>query len=207
MIPRCPHGVYDPHGDQGYCSVCNPIPVQDTALMDTPIGKIGDLRAPEYDLEWEKKLDMAVLKPEEEEEFVPTPDENIRANVYKSSDNHPDLEQLREKFDGSDFFMSSGHQIIKIRSQARKIPERMQTIEGMKEVLEESFPNWKTNIKQRQRLSRWLSVAYLSYRVGLSQTQVAAETRLQPDTVKSILKRLRRVSMGIRANNTGLKKT
>lgn len=40
---KCVHGVYDPHEDQRYCSICNPVPV--TALVKeikkTKNGKFG----------------------------------------------------------------------------------------------------------------------------------------------------------------------
>jgi hypothetical protein len=32
-LPKCDHGVYDPHGDQKYCSVCDPTVVMPSATM------------------------------------------------------------------------------------------------------------------------------------------------------------------------------
>lgn len=208
MIPRCPHGVYDPHGDQSYCSVCNPVMITTGSdLLSSAIGKIGSLKVELYPetAKWEDIIDLEVLEPENNEEFVPTPDDAGLKVVHKVSDNHPDFQKLREKLDSNESFMM-GHQIKKIRVHQRKIPERMQTIEGMKKVLEETFPNWKTDENQRIRMSRWNYVAYLTYFVGLSRKQIAEEMNIKPEVVKAILQRIRRVSQGIRANNTGLKK-
>jgi hypothetical protein len=40
---KCPHGVYDPHEDQRYCSICNPVKITGTVkeVKKTKNGKIG----------------------------------------------------------------------------------------------------------------------------------------------------------------------
>ena len=46
-MSRCEHGVYDPHGDQKYCSVCNPIPLTPDMVKGTSqsnIGTVGTLK-------------------------------------------------------------------------------------------------------------------------------------------------------------------
>jgi hypothetical protein len=49
-LPRCKDGVYDPHGDGRYCSVCNPIQVNGVSRM------MRDIR--------NKKTDQRLVKPE-----------------------------------------------------------------------------------------------------------------------------------------------
>jgi hypothetical protein len=36
-IPKCEHGVYDPHGTQEHCSVCNPV------VVSGMIKKVGQI--------------------------------------------------------------------------------------------------------------------------------------------------------------------
>jgi hypothetical protein len=46
-IPKCKDGVYDPHGDQAYCSVCNPKVITGVAKVKSfgPI-KVGIFKNP-----------------------------------------------------------------------------------------------------------------------------------------------------------------
>jgi hypothetical protein len=62
---RCEHGVYDPHGDQKYCTVCNPIRITGEILktVNTSVGKItigtviGKSDKDQH-VKWEKTLDQ-----------------------------------------------------------------------------------------------------------------------------------------------------
>jgi len=40
-LPRCKHGVYDPHGDQHHCTVCNPVPIPADAPTTKAKGSSG----------------------------------------------------------------------------------------------------------------------------------------------------------------------
>lgn len=41
-IPKCQHGVYDPHGDQHYCTVCNPYRMKGEIIkrINTTVGRL-----------------------------------------------------------------------------------------------------------------------------------------------------------------------
>jgi hypothetical protein len=43
IVTKCEHGVYDPHGDQAYCTVCNPVTLsaRGYALKHSSIGSLA----------------------------------------------------------------------------------------------------------------------------------------------------------------------
>src|SRR5271157_2995548 len=91
--------------------------------------------------------------------------------------------QLRSSFDGSDPFMTGGHQIHKTRSSNRKVPEWTTSDKGIQQILLRAFPTLKTNIRQRARAARWARVIYLYYRTRLTKADIAHVLKLNYGTV------------------------
>lgn len=112
-------------------------------------------------------------------------------------------ELRHQHFDGSDPFMTGGHQIIKTRRIKRVQPEWTKSDEEIKKVLLRSFPKLKTNARQRAGAARWTRFIHLYYRMGMTKGQVAAEMGTTTVNVANIRNRMRRVFNGQRANNTG----
>ena len=114
--------------------------------------------------------------------------------------------ELRGVIDSNDPFMTSGHQIAKIREREhRALPECFESDEKIQELLIKVFPKLKTDSKQRKRAGRWAVVIQMYYRSGLSREHVAAELGVTPNVIHCTLKGIRRVLAGRRADNTGLK--
>ena len=113
-----------------------------------------------------------------------------------------DMQKLRGKMDGSEGFMSA-HQIKKVRTREREIPEWTLNNKEVQKIILLSFPNWRTNEIQRERAGRWVMLIHLYYRARLSGTQVAQEMDTSLNVVKTLLKSIRRVSKGLRADNSG----
>ncbi len=119
---------------------------------------------------------------------------------------NPIFAELRESFDGSDPFMTKGHQIIKIRKGWRKkqIPEWATSDKAIQKLVLRSFPKLKTNDKQRQAAGKWVHVINLYFRMGWTRGQAAEEMHLTPKQVKDLIQSIRRVAAGQRANGTGV---
>jgi hypothetical protein len=113
------------------------------------------------------------------------------------------FEQLRKSFDGSDPFMTHGHQILKIRRSSRSVPKWTKNDKSIQEVVLRAFPKMATDPKQRGRAGRWIRVIHLYYRMKMTKTQVAAELCISPDMIHDILVRIRRVQAGVRSDNRG----
>ena len=111
-----------------------------------------------------------------------------------------DLRQLRGKIDGDDQFFQ-GHQILKIRKREKIIPEWSLNDQTLKKLLLQVFPNWKTNKRQHKRAARWVWVIHLYYRLGMPHNQVAEETSIDYDALRSLLRNIRRAANGLQANN------
>jgi hypothetical protein len=155
---------------------------------------------------WEKVLAAHKLKPIEEEqyEFEPT---TLITTGRKVTNNNTDFEDLRRSFDSDDQFMRQGHQILKIRTHEHDIPEWTMSDSSVQELIERAFPKWRTAPRQRAAAGRWVRVVMLFYRVGLPISMVADEMKSDSEAVKQILKRIRRVKQGRRADNKGPRMT
>ena len=96
-----------------------------------------------------------------------------------------------------------GHQIVKVRSQERKIPEWANNDSKIREFIVRAFPKLHTNFYQQEHASRWVRVAHLYFKMGYTYTQVAKEMNLTTGQVLGILRNLRRASKGLWANGAG----
>jgi hypothetical protein len=156
---------------------------------------------------WEKQLQkhglgMRQLGLQDNGEDDPAEIEPTRGR--RVSGLNKDFEQLRTKFDSQDGFVSSGHQIKKIRTREKEIPLwATNDKETQQKVLLRAFPKLLTDSVQRKRAGRWAAVLVLFYRMNMTKSRIASELKISPASVNSILQRARRVAKGISANNSG----
>jgi hypothetical protein len=108
--------------------------------------------------------------------------------------------QLRGKFDGQDPFMTGGHQIIKTRQSDRKIPDWATDDKQIQKILLRSFPKLKTDPRQRTGAARWAVIIQLFFRMKMTRSQVAEQTKLSSNTVQMLVRNIRRAAAGKRAN-------
>jgi hypothetical protein len=116
--------------------------------------------------------------------------------------------ELRQLLDGDDPFLSGGHQILKIRRPRKKIPAWVNDKKKIRELLIRSFPKMKFDFYQRERAGRWAQIINLYFQEGWSRGQITEELKdrwplITYDAVESIIRSIRRVSKGRRANGTG----
>lgn len=122
--------------------------------------------------------------------------------------------ELRGHMDGKDPFMTGGHQIVKIRTVQKTIPQWTKNDAKIREILLRSFPYLASNLKQRAKAARWVRAIHLYFRMGLTRGQLAEELGetledgtlipMKRETVKSLIRTLRRVGSGRRADGTGM---
>lgn len=110
--------------------------------------------------------------------------------------------RLRRAVDDS--FVGGGHQIVKPRQYKKTIPAWANNNDEIRKIVIRSFPKWDSDDKQRTRAARWVRVIQLYFRMGYTYVQAAEEMGLFPKQIKDIICRVRRVSVGKRANGTGL---
>jgi hypothetical protein len=114
-----------------------------------------------------------------------------------------DMARLRRRMDGDDRFINA-HQIKTIRTRERHIPTWVLNDKEVQKVLLRAFPDLKRNRVMGKRAGRWTRAIHLYYRVQLSNSQVAKEMGLNLNTTKMMLKSIRRVAKGRRADNTAM---
>ena len=105
-------------------------------------------------------------------------------------------------FDGNDPFMTNGHQILKIRQGNRKIPAWAKDKRKIQAILLRSFPKLRTDVHQRARAARWMAIIQLYFRVQMTRSQVAAETKLPPNVVKMLIRNISRAASGLPSYGT-----
>jgi hypothetical protein len=110
--------------------------------------------------------------------------------------------RLRRKIDHNDVF-TSGHQIIIVRQSEREDPEWTKSDTSIREILLKSFPKLAHNPKQRARAGRWMRVIQLYYRKHYTEGQIAEDLPLSIVAVRSLIRSIKRVSQGQRANGSG----
>lgn len=119
------------------------------------------------------------------------------------------FEKLREKFDGSDPFMSGGHQIIKSAGATRhdtrvsNVPEWALDDSKVQTLLLTSFPKLKTDDIQRKRAGRWLQIIHLYYRMGWTQNKIAGEMSIEINLLKYYLTAIKRAAKGLTVDGVG----
>jgi hypothetical protein len=124
---------------------------------------------------------------------------------------HDTYAELRDQhnpggsFDGSEPFMTGGHQILSPHAAVDRVVDkhRPEWVEdaAFKALLLREFPNMDTDEKQRDRAGRWNRAVYLYYRVSLSALEASGQMGLTVDQFKNILKCIRRVAVGRRCDN------
>jgi hypothetical protein len=103
---------------------------------------------------------------------------------------------LRTVLDGSDSFVSGGHQIIKTAGATRhadrmkKVPAWALDDEKIKEFIQFRFPKAGTDPEQRRLASRMIRLIHLYYRVGETLESVAGELKMTRNAVYCIVYRL-----------------
>jgi hypothetical protein len=112
-----------------------------------------------------------------------------------------DFVKLRRYMDGSEGFME-GHQIKKVRTRSRVIPAWTLNDKEVQKVLLRAFPDLRRHPRHIVRAGRWIRVIHLYYRMQLPNSHVAKELNITVNNLKTLLKAIRRVAAGRRADNT-----
>jgi hypothetical protein len=99
--------------------------------------------------------------------------------------------------------MGGGHQIVGLRQRKRAVPEWARSNSKVRKLLLRSFPKLATDAKQRAQAARWALIIHLYFRLQYTHRQVAAEIGITSQRVHDLLRSIRRVSNGDRANGTG----
>lgn len=103
------------------------------------------------------------------------------------------LGALRRSFDGSEPFMTGGHQIKETAGatqharRLRKIPVWALDDTQVQILLLRCFPSLKTVPEQRAKAARWARIIHLYYRMGYTAAKTADELGM---TVKAITRAL-----------------
>lgn len=113
-------------------------------------------------------------------------------------------DQIRKFVDGADGFMS-GFQIGQAKVYKRKMPRWVNSDSEIRKILLSAFPKLKTDAKQRTAAARWANVIHYYFRLRYTYIQTAEELAIKPETTRNILRRIKRVAEGRRADNTGPK--
>lgn len=118
-------------------------------------------------------------------------------------------EQLRNKFDHNDTFIISGHQLKKIRRQRRSVPEWALELKSSKlqDLLLTVFPRLKEDPGQRKRAGRWALVIYMYFQGGYTYSETAESLGEKPETIHTLVRSIRRVVQGNRADGSGSRKS
>jgi hypothetical protein len=118
------------------------------------------------------------------------------------------FDELRHSIDGSDPFMTNGHQVIRPRRAYKKQHLAWtKDDEKIKQILLQSFPKLQTNSRQRAAAARWLRIIHMYYRVGETIGTIALELHQKVGTIKRVLVSIKRAAKGKNtANGTDRKK-
>jgi hypothetical protein len=111
--------------------------------------------------------------------------------------------ELRKHLGAGDPFMTGGHQILVMRKHNRKTPEWTKHDIKVQEVLRRSFPHLLTNKRQAAQAGRWARVIQLYFRMGYTHGQIAEELETSYSTVLSLIRSIKRVAEGQRADGSG----
>jgi hypothetical protein len=112
------------------------------------------------------------------------------------------LSGLRNLVDANDGFIR-GHQVNKIRRRLRKVPDWIKSEQQIQIILQRAFPKLKTDLKQRKKAGRWARVIQLYFRSQKSYRETAEEMGEDRDTIHTLIRNIRRVASGKRANGGG----
>jgi hypothetical protein len=135
---------------------------------------------------WETRLERKLLSKKQLALDEPL-DNDTLTSARRDGD---DYALLRKKFDGDSGFMTHGHQIIKIRSREREIPEWTASNTEVQNLVTKTFPKLKTSKRHKKEAGRWVMVINLFYRMNLTYSQIATEMGITPKAVEMILRRI-----------------
>jgi hypothetical protein len=107
--------------------------------------------------------------------------------------------QLQRRF-GSE---TGGYQILKIKRPRKDTPAWVNSDLKIQKLLLRAFPLMNTNLLQRERAGRWVRIIYLYFRQKWSRGQIAEEMKLSYSTVKGVIRSVKRVAEGKRADGRG----
>lgn len=112
-----------------------------------------------------------------------------------------DMDKLRKRMDGNDGFMSA-HQIKKVRVLfgQKDTPAWATSDVEVRNVLLRAFPLLGSSKNQRQSAARWMQAITLVYRLGMPYNHAAAEMGTTVGTLRSLLRNIRRVALGLRSD-------
>ena len=132
-----------------------------------------------------------------------------------SSSPKKDMQNLRRKIDGNDTFMNA-HQIKKVRVLfgQKDTPSWAMNDKEIQKILLRAFPKLRSSTacaqgvgrrapRRRQAAARWTQAITLVYRLGMPYNHAAAEMGIKVGTLRSLLRNIRRVALGLRASGSG----
>ncbi len=107
----------------------------------------------------------------------------------------PLFRELRGFLDGNDSFMT-GHQVIKMRQGNRETPVWATSNKRIQEILLRSFPNLKSNPKQRAGAARWALFIQLYFRYHMTRKQTAEQMGISVVAARDLARNIRRSAAG-----------
>lgn len=109
------------------------------------------------------------------------------------------FEELRLSLDGGDGFMT-GHRVTKGRV-LRPVPEWAASDESVQAVILSAFPNWREHQGQLYAASRWAGVITYYFKCSRSYRETAELMGEDPESIRSLIIRIRRAACGMRTDN------
>ena len=103
---------------------------------------------------------------------------------------------LRQVLDGSDPFMTHGHQIKSVRKIKKNIPEWINDNKFIQKLLLKSFPKLTTDEKQRSRAARWVRIIHIYFKLNMASSQIAEELEITLKSAENIVYGIRKLVAG-----------
>lgn len=141
---------------------------------------------------WEKRLKKAglgVVQPLTDH----SDDGESLLNMAGSTD---EMSALRKKVDGSDRFMEA-HQIMKVATKDRVVPEWALNDKAVQRILLLAFPKLKTCPRQHARAGIYVRIIHLYWRMKLPLPVVAKEMKLTEMLTKRKILAITRLAGGL----------
>jgi len=108
--------------------------------------------------------------------------------------------QLRIRIDGNDNFMG-GHQIMKVQTKERVIPEWAFSNKEVSRILKTAFPKMdaggRIGKSQRTRAGKWAQLIHLYYRMGLPYQIVTKEMGMDYVLMRRWVQKINFVAKGL----------
>ncbi len=128
------------------------------------------------------------------------PDVFKRANQHTHDHKQTFVDLRTIGIDGSDQFMD-GHQIMKVQTKDRVIPEWAFNRAEIARILLTAFPKMQMNTSvgksQRARAGKWARLIHLYYRMGQPQQIVSKELGIDPVLFKRWVQKIKFVEQGL----------